>query len=145
MRGEMRLHLLEELALFFADVIVQELAQPQQVRRGELVLLRAVEDLAQLDVFDKQSADQWPQLGDVLGGGEDDLFFRLEVPADLRLPRSRDFAVPMLEVEVAGLRGALDIDAERERVVVLLRERDEGRVALHASSILRGSQRSCTA
>src|SRR4051794_36675287 len=124
MRREMRLHLLEELALLFADVIVQELAQAEQVRRGELILLRAVEKLPQLDVLEKQSADQRTQLRDVLGGGEDDLFFRLEVPADLRLPRGGDLAVPMLEVKLAGLRGAFDVDAERERVVVLLGERD---------------------
>jgi hypothetical protein len=78
--------------------------------------------------------DEFAQVRKIFGSREQDALFGIEVIADLLLEEAGDFSLQRSEVGVAGAESAVDADAKGECMLMLVRERNEGRVAKHDPS-----------
>jgi hypothetical protein len=93
-------------------------------------------------MFLRELVDQGSQRGNTSGCGEEHLLLRLEVVLDLVAKEALDFRLPLAGIArgpsllVLRRKRTLDAEAQCQGIVMLVRERDESRIALHESSAM---------
>ena len=82
-----------------------------------------------------QLVHQRTQLRERCRDGKEFLLLRRKVNGDLQFKLLLDFRLPGGEVWVSGLKRAVQTHTQRQRVLVLARQRDQARVTQHAGII----------
>jgi hypothetical protein len=121
----------EQLAFFFADVSGEELAEVAQASGVQLAPFRAGKIFAQPGMLGQQLLHQRLQFGESRGFGEENLLLGGEVPANFQVEHGADLRLQRVQVGGACLEGAVNLHAQRQRVLVLVRKRDQVAVAQH--------------
>ena len=87
--------------------------------------------IAQQNVAGEQAPDQGLQFGKARGHRKQLFFFGGKMKADLLLKHLLDFGLPCLEIDPAGLNGAIQAHAQRQAMLVLVGERNQVLVTKH--------------
>src|ERR1035438_4299192 len=129
------LHGLEQLSLFLSDMRGEQFREPFQFALVHHALSGVEKVLSQSLVFAAEFFHQQDELGETTGGGKQNLLLRREMePNFVRVVLVR-FELPLAEIHGAGLQRPTQPYTERQRMVVLMRKRDQVRVAPHGSII----------
>ena len=129
------LHALEELALLFADVLDEFFPESSKALPVETTGGRASEIIAEKNVFGEKFCDQRLQLEESGSLGKQFLLLCREVDYNFALKLLLDFHLPRLYVDSSRLHCTIKANAQRQRVLVLPRKRDQVRVTQHAAII----------
>lgn len=136
-RRHHRLHALEEVVLFKANVGAQQLGEfgkPFGAGHANLGCM-----LSDPDVLGAQPACDWPQFAMALGGREEDALFGIKMRAALGFVEMAHVSPHALEfsgIDSAPLQSTSQADAKSEAVLVFARERTKGKIAQHFSIVV---------
>src|SRR5579872_3394680 len=111
-----------------------ELSQPCGI---EFAPLGTGKIFTQGRVLPQQLFYQGLEFGEGRGFGEERFFFRGKVPADFQVEHGADLRLQSIEVGGARRQRAVNLHAQRERVLVLVGERDQVAVAQHGCAASR--------
>ena len=131
--GEQALHGLKKFALFLANMFAQHRGENLQIGDRELAGARALDVAANESVLDTELIDELLEVLERIGGREDVLFLGEEVMTDFVVEEANDLGFPAVHVGcvVDFGEGFSDTDTKREGVLMLMRERNEARIAQH--------------
>lgn len=140
-RGKQSLQFLEQNTLFLANMLGQHRGKNLQIGHPELAAAGIRDIAANQCVFDSQFVDELLQLGKAIGRRENKLLFRSKMKRELLAEELNDFRFPMVNVRgVMHLgEGFSDAHAKGERVLMLVRERDQAKIAKHPAIMPVGS------
>jgi len=98
------------------------------------------ETITKLGVVNQEFAYQVLQLRELLCRRKQFLLFRREMDFNLALELLLDFRLPGLQVNFSRLQRTIEAHAQRQRVLVLPRKRDEAGVTQHVAMIYEGGR-----
>jgi len=129
------LHSLEELALFFADVLGQLVAEISQAFLVETAGGGACEVVTEKGVLGEKFVYQGLHLRKARCCRKQFLLFGREVDADLLFKLLLDLRLPGFQINLSRLNRTIEAHAQRQRVLVLAGKRDQVRVTQHTAMI----------
>ena len=127
------LHAFKQLALLAANVVGKQGSKACQANSIQRSPGRAIEGGAEFHVFTAKLADKGAQFRKPLGRREKNALLGVKMEPDLLVKDARDLPLPTADLVGRRTAPAFDADAKCQRVLMLARERDEGRVAEHAN------------
>ena len=137
LRREQSLAAFKQLPFLFADVSGEKPGKFTQAVAIQFARLGAAEIVAQQGVLAEQLVHQRLKLRKISRRGEQGLLLSGEMPADFQVEHGADLRLQGLHIRGSGLQRAVNLDAQGQRVLVLMRKWDQVRVAQHGAIIPR--------
>lgn len=130
-RTEQALQALEELAFFPADVIGQAFGGCGKIVSGKTACFTLCEVVSESGMIGEQVLDQRHQFCETSRFWKEDTLLRREVGSYFALEQLAHLSIPGGEIGLRDRCCAINAHAQRQRALVLMRERNQVLVAQH--------------